>query len=532
MSELDIDSILDDLVHQFADPLAFFRELVQNSIDAGSGEVEVHIDHEDPDDEQPRAVIEVRDWGEGMDREIIEDEFLRLFSSRKHGDLTKVGRFGIGFVSVFAIDPNAVVVDTGRSGEYWRVVFSEDRSWELYRLERPVEGTTVRIYVPMDRRECDQLRDDARKALTQWCKHPEIPVIYEGKDIRSDFDVDSELTTAHSEEGTRVVMGMVEDEEAPVGYYNRGLTLEETRTKRWPWVSYKIDSRYLEHTLTRDELLEDRHYAKAMELLGELAEDRLPESLIDRLEELAAADKWSPEYGTCCRYLAHYLGCDNGFRRSWRRRSIFRIVDGEPMPYRRARRLLKKGRLHLTKLRGLPGDVLGQDHHIALAARGVVRLMRRLFERVPTLVEHRFIIPRALQALEDPDSQWLKQDVRRILDEGGWTPDGLLFVDSEMLPPELHDKMAVVVPSNNEGAVPPRDWVTPGLEMNLDELPGRRLLVVNTDAEVVEPLLPLAQDEPEWAAYALLDSLFVDDETTLAAVAAEQRARRLEETGR
>ena len=30
----------------------------------------------------------------------------------------------------------------------------------------------------------------------------------------------------------------------------------------WP-VSFKIDSRYLEHTLTRDQVLEDRHFHKA-----------------------------------------------------------------------------------------------------------------------------------------------------------------------------------------------------------------------------------------------------------------------------
>ena len=41
-----VEAIIDDVVNQFADPLAFFRELVQNAIDAGSGEIAVRVDYE------------------------------------------------------------------------------------------------------------------------------------------------------------------------------------------------------------------------------------------------------------------------------------------------------------------------------------------------------------------------------------------------------------------------------------------------------------------------------------------------------
>ena len=41
-------------------------------------------------------------------REIIETKLTRLFSSQKDGDRTKIGKFGIGFVSVFAIGPDVV----------------------------------------------------------------------------------------------------------------------------------------------------------------------------------------------------------------------------------------------------------------------------------------------------------------------------------------------------------------------------------------------------------------------------------------
>ena len=35
--------------------------------------------------------------GEGMNEEIIDHQLTRLFASGKAGDLTKIGKFGIGF---------------------------------------------------------------------------------------------------------------------------------------------------------------------------------------------------------------------------------------------------------------------------------------------------------------------------------------------------------------------------------------------------------------------------------------------------
>src|SRR5438309_10143578 len=142
------DDVLDELVHQFSDPFAFYRELIQNSIDAGSTRIEVVLEYR-PASQKGIATARVSDWGEGMNRKIIEDYLLTKFRSSKENDLTRIGKFGIGFVSIFSCEPDRVVVETGRDAESWRVIFHADRSYELFKLDAPVEGTRVTLHKAM-----------------------------------------------------------------------------------------------------------------------------------------------------------------------------------------------------------------------------------------------------------------------------------------------------------------------------------------------------------------------------------------------
>src|SRR4051794_16186228 len=105
--------IVGDVIAQFADPNAFYRELVQNSIDAGTPSIDIRLDY---DDAEHRMHIVVRDRGAGMTREIIENQLLVLFRSTKEHDHTKIGKFGIGFASVLAPSPDVVIVQSARDG--------------------------------------------------------------------------------------------------------------------------------------------------------------------------------------------------------------------------------------------------------------------------------------------------------------------------------------------------------------------------------------------------------------------------------
>ena len=153
---------VENLVTQFSGALDFYRELVQNSIDAGSAAIEVWMEYEAGADDEGTIAIHVDDFGEGMNEEIIDGQLTRLFSSSKDGDLTKIGKFGIGFVSIFAPDPRAVLLHTGRGGEAWEVLFHPDRSFTKTKLETPVEGTQITLYIAGDRARYRELVGGSR----------------------------------------------------------------------------------------------------------------------------------------------------------------------------------------------------------------------------------------------------------------------------------------------------------------------------------------------------------------------------------
>ena len=53
------DQALSNLVNQFARPLDFLRELVQNSIDAGSPRVSIWLSFEEPKPGEKQGVLEI-----------------------------------------------------------------------------------------------------------------------------------------------------------------------------------------------------------------------------------------------------------------------------------------------------------------------------------------------------------------------------------------------------------------------------------------------------------------------------------------
>lgn len=284
------EKALEQLVSQFAQPLAFLRELVQNSMDASTEIIEVEVDY---DCEAECCFVRVRDTGVGMDRNIIDTKLTRLFSSTKENDLTKIGKFGIGFVSIFAINPKLVVLETGRDGESWRLLFKPDRSFERRELKVAVEGTCVTVFTQKKRKELADLTQDCRDTVAFWCRHSEVEIHFNGEVINQPFDLPNQpFSYRHKVEGTEVVLAPCDKPVGFHGYYNRGLTLLEGEGSPLPYLSFKLRSRYLEHTLSRDNIIFDEHYEKAMAEVRIAAYRDMPEELVRRLAEQDVPHLW------------------------------------------------------------------------------------------------------------------------------------------------------------------------------------------------------------------------------------------------
>lgn len=304
--------LIDNLVTQFSSAFDCFRELVQNSIDAGSPRVDVWTEFQSGVDHLGTIRIVVEDFGEGMDEAVIDQEFTQLFASSKEGDLTKIGKFGIGFVSVFALKPRAVLVHTGKSGEYWEVLFHEDRSFTKTRIDNPVEGTSVTLFLGGDYHRYREVAADIETSLRHWCAHARVEVTFEDRTppagerarlatINEDFgSIEATCVVDIDEAGTRIVCGYATDPQ--YSFYNSGLTLARTHAgedvfpmqvaERLRHVSVKVDSRYIEHTLSRDTVMRNLNWERVCQEIQGIADEQLPQKLLSEIEVIAGESDW------------------------------------------------------------------------------------------------------------------------------------------------------------------------------------------------------------------------------------------------
>lgn len=307
------EGIVENLVTQFSSAFDCLRELVQNSIDAGSPQVDVWMEFERGESHQGVIAIHVDDFGEGMDEYIIDNQLTTLFASAKEGDLTKIGKFGIGFVSVFALKPKGVLLHTGRAGEFWEVFFHEDRSFSKTSLDFPVEGTQITLFLEGDYRRYKEFVREVRDTLSHWCQHSETEISFEDRSppegtfpelesINAPFEVPGDCPVQVTHQGTEMVLAYASSPR--YGFYNRGLALAYSRhgedvlferAGRYRQISFKIKSRYLEHTLSRETIMRDVNYEKAMLLLDQAVAQTLLPALLEELAQLAQLEQWRHE---------------------------------------------------------------------------------------------------------------------------------------------------------------------------------------------------------------------------------------------
>ncbi len=506
-----VDDALDELVNQFSDPLSFLRELVQNAIDAGSHEVEITTSFEAKGD-GGTAVIAVSDWGGGMSRDIIETKLTRLFSSQKDGDRTKIGKFGIGFVSVFAIGPEVVCVDTARDGEAWRVLFDEKRAFRLLRLDEPIEGTTIRVYKSMSPQEFSGFEVAVRKTVTYWCKHAVCDIRVDDKPISVPFAYANPCSVEHDDGYSRISASHPAGTETFLGLYNGGLTLVELDQSPHPGTLVRAWSPHLEHTLTRDAVIEDEGHARVMEAIADTVHGPLAERAFENLEtELRGTvpTPWRNHHHACVRWHV-----EHGLRSRTRDAVAERTVALSPAAQRWARGRLLGGvandGLLATRTRGPLSDA-AEAAGKAVVHAGLDAQDGALLESIGRLggfslaaLEGRWALPLPLRdASEHAALDPLADATRVVFREAGHKVSEVLFGHFDYPGSSLASRVAVSQP-DPFSLTPLQEISTLGRGFFARSRP----VIVNADHPATKALGPLAQRDLPLAAY-MLAKLFI-----------------------
>lgn len=308
--------IVGDIIAQFADPLAFYRELVQNAIDADSPTVEVEVtcDASEPPGEQVPlgdtrvGIVRVRDRGCGMTRDVLENQLLVLFRSTKEKDNSKIGKFGIGFASVLSPNPNVVVVSTARDGRRLVLHLSRDLTYKIFDGGPATQtGTTIELELAMTAEESKAFALRSHDALVKWCRHATVPI-----ELRIDVpplqpayttridrpmgldDAIVEVRGVSEDRQLQMIVGIARDAKPYAGFFNHGLMLYETTERLIGKLAFKVQDARLGHTLSRDNVRRDENFTRALSLVRTLAEDGLPPVIQAALREAATAEpgKW------------------------------------------------------------------------------------------------------------------------------------------------------------------------------------------------------------------------------------------------
>jgi hypothetical protein len=216
--ELDHEAIYQRLIRDvYDDPMAFIRELIQNALDANRCQMyldlkqdgvevpeyptqvaeerrnrypvklslsELEIKNSLSGETHKRQVLTIEDSGIGMDRDIIKRYFLQVGRSfyrtdefRRQFRFVPTSRFGLGFLSVFAVS-DQVVVETYKPSSPIndgpiRLTLTGPRNYLLTEKgRRRLSGTRIEVFMrePME-------QGALTRRVSEWCRRVEFPVV-------------------------------------------------------------------------------------------------------------------------------------------------------------------------------------------------------------------------------------------------------------------------------------------------------------------------------------------------------------------
>jgi len=236
-------------------------------------------------------VISCEDYGTGMNHEERKRFLTNLFASSKKYDLETVGRFGIGFASAFALDPENVVVESTKKNESWRLVFdSKDNNFnsKCYQMKNDKyreKGTEVRIYMePRNREPAKRFVEEAKEVISHFCEMIETPIFVDKIQVNKEFDVDCAVKMRFEGKGVEGVIGV--SNEPFYKLFNHRILLGEGREFISGW-NFQIlaSSKYLSYDITREHIEEDAHYHRIKRMII-MQKDNLAKNVFKKLEQL------------------------------------------------------------------------------------------------------------------------------------------------------------------------------------------------------------------------------------------------------
>ncbi len=322
--DTDRDGLITMMLQQFSNPYLAFREIIQNSVDEKATKIKVEIAQKSW---KERVVVSIEDDGKGMDLEGVR-RYLTLFDSTKEEILETIGEMGVGKIFAFALNPDYLVIDTGKGKESYRIIFNKDMSGKLSEIS-PRKGTKVTLVLACENQ--DEVMESVRASIIDSCSYVTPKITINGKKINQEFNINTENKVIVEEGSTRAVIGLTGNTYYQL--FKGGISLERGHhlncDNKTPFADLEVlaDSYEFNQPISRNAVNKDENFRKVIHGLLK-AKDTLTQQLAERFPTMDAS---SEEAWRVKGYLRNIARQDDSF--SYRDLKIFSTVDGIPLSY-------------------------------------------------------------------------------------------------------------------------------------------------------------------------------------------------------
>lgn len=271
----NIESIVGELSKQFREPEDCYREVIQNNIDAETPQIDIYLDSEKINKTKSKFTVTFEDYGIGMNFNDRKKFFLKLFASSKEHNPKKIGQYGIGISSIFALNLKEVNVESsGKSAdgvESWGLHIKDIDELPSYRHYDIAErkGTKISLTKIVNTKDIAQHKAKVKEKVAFYCERSRTPIYIEKEFINKEFDLDSMIKISQNRDGLEYILS-VGEKEPHFEIFNNRLKLQDGKslfsdcgTDRM--VSCLISSPYFKHTFSRDSVVKNDTFKSVMD---------------------------------------------------------------------------------------------------------------------------------------------------------------------------------------------------------------------------------------------------------------------------